>query len=33
MRYTSEEMERNGVLQTAAQMCVAARTAPKATGS
>lgn len=32
MIYMSEETERNGILQTANFMCVAARTAPKATG-
>ncbi len=32
MMYRSEEMERNAALQTAAKMCAAARTAPKAHG-
>ncbi|MGN0980583.1 MAG: ferredoxin domain-containing protein [Candidatus Avoscillospira sp.] len=32
MLYESKQMEEQAVLQTAAQMCAAARTAPKATG-
>ena len=30
MRYESYEMEERGILETAAKMCAAARTAPKA---
>ena len=32
MRYDSDEMERQAILATAARMCAAARTAPKAKG-
>ena len=32
MRYDSDEMERQAILATAARMCAAARTAPKARG-
>jgi uncharacterized ferredoxin-like protein len=32
MKYLSKQMEENALLQTAAQMCAAARTAPKAVG-